>query len=306
MNKKEELQKYVEKRIRETGIGIPTLEEINGFVGEWMQIENSRPVAHFDGYSPTQMQYIMYNLFGENCPVQLADFIDEDCNSVPLFRQIKRLLEIIEKEENLKLTQTGNLPPRIVKEVYSMGAPEPHIQSGIVKLRTEKDSVSVQMARIAVELMEAVKKRNNILSLTKKGKELMKDNRKLLSGLLTVMFTKYNPAYFDSYSSENIGYVGLGFNLVLLHKYGKKGQRDTFYSGKYFKAFPLLLEEVTERYRPQEQVATNCYSYRIFDVLFYHLGLVTIDERNRYSANHAKLIHRTPLFDVLFIIKPAR
>lgn len=306
MHKKEELQKYVEKRIRETGIGIPTLEEINGFVGEWMQIENNRPLAHFEGYSPTQMQYIMYNLFGENCPVQLADFVDEDCNSVPLFRQIKRLLEIIEKEENLKLTQTGNLPPRIVKEVYSAGAPEPHIQSGIVKLRTEKDSVSVQMARIAVELMGAVKKRNNTLSLTKKGKEFMKDNRKLLSGLLIVMFTKYNPAYFDFYSSENIGYVGLGFNLVLLHKYGKKDQKDTFYSDKYFKAFPLLLGEVAEGYSSQEEVATYCYSHRIFDVLFYHFGLVTIDERNRYSPNHAKLIHKTPLFDALFIIKPAR
>jgi hypothetical protein len=193
MNKKEELQKYVEKRIRETGIGTPTIAQLNGFLAEWMQIENCRPIAHFDGYSPTQMQQIMHNLFGENCPVQLANFVDEDCNSVPLFRQIKELLEIIEKEENLKLTQTGNLPPRIVKEVYSAGAPEPHIQSGIVKLRTEKDSVSVQMARIAVEMMGAVKKRNNTLSLTKKGKEIMKDNRTLLSGLLIVMFTKYNP-----------------------------------------------------------------------------------------------------------------
>lgn len=61
-------------------------------------------------------------LFGKNSPVQLADFNDVDCDSVPLFRQVKRLQEMIEKEENLKLTQTGNLPPRIVKEVYSEGA----------------------------------------------------------------------------------------------------------------------------------------------------------------------------------------
>lgn len=128
----------------------------------------------------------------------------------------------------------------------------------------------------------------------------------MLSSILTVMFTKYSPAYLDRYSSENIGFVGIGFNLVLLDRYGKKDQRDTFYSGKYFKAFPLLLGEVAEGYSSQEEVATYCYSHRIFDVLFYHLGLVTIDERNRYSPNHAKLIHRTPLFDVLFIIKPAR
>src|SRR5699024_5379017 len=160
-------QKYIEKRIRETGIGTPTIEDLNRFVGEWMQIENNRPLAHFEGYSPTRMEYILHDLFGKNCPVQLADFNDEDCDSVPLFRQVKRLLEMIEKEENLKLTQTGNLPPRIVKEVYSVGASEPHIQSGIVKLRTEKDSFSVQMARIAAELMRVMKKRSNSLSLTK-------------------------------------------------------------------------------------------------------------------------------------------
>ena len=305
MNKKEELQIYVEKRIRETGIGIPTLEELNGFVAEWMQIENSRPLAHFEGYSPTEMQHIMYNLFGKNCPVQFADFIDKDCDSVPLFRQIKMLPEMIEKEENLKLTQTGNLPPRIVKEMYAVGAPEPHIQSGIVNLRTEKDSISVQMARIAVELMGAVKKRNNSLSLTKNGKGLMKDNRKLLSSVLTVMLTKFNPAYFDRYSSDNIGLVGLGFNLVLLNKYGKKDQRDMFYSDKYFKAFPLLLEETTERYMSQDKVAANCYSFRIFDVLFYHLGFVTIEEMDKYKPNHTKLIRRTNLFEVLFNFKHA-
>src|SRR5690554_4553319 len=97
MNNKEELQKYIEKRIRETGIGTPTIEDLNRFVGEWMQIENNRPLAHFEGYSPTEMHYILHDLFGKNCPVQLADFNDEDCDSVPLFRQVKRLLEMIEK-----------------------------------------------------------------------------------------------------------------------------------------------------------------------------------------------------------------
>ncbi|MPM27244.1 hypothetical protein SDC9_73754 [bioreactor metagenome] len=305
MNNMEKVQKYIEKRIRETGIGILTLEELNGFLAEWMQIENSRPLEHFEGYSPSEMQLIMYNLFGENCPIQFADFVDKDCDSVPLFRQVKMLLEIIEKEENLKLTQTGNLPPRIVKEISSVGAIDPYIQSGIINLRTEKDSIFVQMARIAAQLMRATKKRGNSLSLTKNGKELLKNKRKLLSSILTVMFTKYNLAYFDRYSSENIGLVGIGFNLVLLNRYGKEAQRDTFYSNKYFKAFPLLLEEATERYRPREEEAANCYSTRIFDTLLYYLGLVTIEEMNKYKPDHTKLIRRTDLFEILFKVKHA-
>jgi len=298
----EDMQKYIEKRIQETGHGSPTLEELNVFFAEWMQIENSRPLANFEDFSPTEMHHIMYNLFGENCPVQLAEFTEKDCDSAPLFRQIKMLLEIIEKEKNMKLTKTGNLPPRVVKEVYAVGAPEPFIQSGIVNIRTEKDSNSVQMARIAVDLMGVIKKRNNSLSLTNKGGKLIKDNRKLLSDLLTVIFTRFNSAYFDIYSSDNIGNIGLGFNLLLLNKYGKEERRDTFYADKYFKAFTTLLEEITEVYKPREKIAANCYSFRVFDVLLYNLGLVTIEEVDKYMPSHIKMIRRTDLFVVLFNI----
>lgn len=116
-----------------------------------MQIQNSCPLDYFEGYSPSDMQLIFYNLFGKKCPVQIANLGEKDCDSVPLFRQVKMLLEIIEKVDNLKLTQTGNLPPRILKEIYSIGVPDSHIESGIINLRTEKDSISVQMARIVAE-----------------------------------------------------------------------------------------------------------------------------------------------------------
>lgn len=303
MNNKEDIQKYIEKRIQETGIGIPTIEQLNHFLAEWMQMANSRSIAQFEGYSPSEMQLIIYDLFGKNCPVQFADFIDEDSDSVPLFRQAKMLMEFIEKDEKLKLTQTGNLPPRIVKEIYAIGAPDSYIQRGLINLRTEKNSISVQMARIAVKLMGATKIRNNSLSLTKSGKELMKDNRKFLLSLLTVMFTKFNLAYFDNYLSENIGLTGLGFNLVLLEQYGEKDQSDTFYSDKYFKAFPKLIEEATEKYMSSDKVASNCYSLRIFDVLFYHLGLVSIEVVDKYKPTDKKTIHRNSLFEKLFNIK---
>jgi hypothetical protein len=301
MNKSEVVQQYIVKRIKESGIDVPTLEEINGFLAEWMQIENNCPSEHFEGYSSWDIQQILYNLFDKDCPIQMADFTNDDCVSVPLFRQTKMLLEYLEQEDTLKLTQTGNLPTRIVKEMYSVGAPDPHIESGFLNLRIEKDSISVQMARIAGELTKAIKKRNNSLSLTSIGKGLLKDDRKLLLELLTVMFTKFNPAYFDCYSSENIGVLGTGFNLVLLNKYGEKDQKDAFYSKKYFNAFPMLLEEPIV----QGESSMYCYSHRTFNVLLYHLGLVSIEGTNKYSVNHVKLIHKTDLFDRLFKISPS-
>lgn len=298
------IQKYIEKRLKETGISILTIDDLNKFIAEWMEIKNNQPLEHFEGYSPIEMQFILCDLFGVNCPVRLSsDYTDDDCNSVPLFRQVKILLELIKKEENLKLTQTGNLPVRIVKEVQPVGASEPYIENGIVKLRTENASTSVQMAKIALQLMNAVKKRNNSLSLTKTGKELLKDHRKLLSQLLTTMFTKFNTGYFDNYLSENIGALGTGFSLILLNKYGETDQLDTFYSQKYFNAFPKLQEEVLEKHMPQKKIAFNCYSLRIFHILFYHLGLVSIEETDKYEPTGKTTIHRNDLFEKLFIIQ---
>ena len=302
MNKTDAVEKYIEKRIKESGISNPTLEDINGFLAEWTQIENNCPRELFEGYSSSEMRHIMYNLFGVDSPVQLANFTKDDCGRVPLFRQVKMLLEFIEKEENIKLTKIGNLPTRIVKEVYSTGASDPHIESGFMKLRIEEDSKSVQMARIAVQLMSAVKKRNNSLSLTKTGKELMNDDCKLLSGLLTVMFSQFNFAYFDGFSSEKIGVLGIGFSLVLLKLYGTTDQEDAFYAGKYLKAFPMLLEEADDGFSSKDVNATSCYSFRVFSVLLYHLGLVSIENTNEFMLNRVSVIHKTELFDRLFEI----
>lgn len=267
-------------------------------------IENKRPLADFEGHSPSEMQLIIYNLFEKNCPIQFANFDEEVCESVPLFRQAKFLLNIIDKEENLKLTKTGNLPPRVVKEMYALGTPDINIQEGFIILRTENDSLSVQMARIAVELMGVIKKRRNSLSLTNTGKKLLKDNSTLLCNMITILFTKFNIAYFDFYSSNNIGLVATGYSLVLLDRYGMKELKDTFYSDKYFKTFPQLIKEVEERYSSQEEMAKDCYSARVFEILFNHLGLVTIKEMNKYTPENTKLIRRTTLFETLFTFKP--
>ena len=299
----DKIQNYIEKRSRELGIAHPTIEDLNRCVKEWMQMVNTQTSDDFDGYSPSEMQSILYHLFDVNCPVRLADFTGEDCQSVPLFRQVKMLLRMIEKEDRLKLTQTGNLPVRIVKELYSEGATEQHVENGIVKLHIEKDSISVQLARIIVEIMKAVKKQGNKFSLTKRGKELLADDCKLLTELLNVVFLHFNLAYFDRYLSENIGVLGIGFSLILLNKYGDIDQSDNFYAEKYFKAFPkLLLETGGGAFTPQSREATNCYFHRVFNILFYHLGFVEITETDYFTSVYKRTIHRTAIIEKLFKI----
>lgn len=299
----DEIQKYIEKRIKETGDNNPSMDTLNKFIGEWMQIVNRRSRNNFEGYSPEEMNFILYDLFEENCPVQLADFPDDVYDSVPLFLQVKALLSLIEKEKEVKLTKTGNLPVRIVKELYATGAVDPYIENGLFKLRTEKDSTSVQMARIAAQLMRAIKTRHNVLSLTKIGTKLLGDNRKLLTELLIVVLGRISPAYFDNFFSYNIGAVGRGFSIILLDKYGEEDRKDLFYADKYFLAFPKLRDEEISIFVTQEETGAYCFSHRTFVILFYHLGLVTIDVKEKFP-NRNIIIHRTDLFKKLFRILP--
>ena len=299
----EEVHEYVQKRIMEEGHGHSSMDEVNKYVAEWMEIVNGRPLDKFDGFSPTEMQSVMYNLFGKGCPVQLNDFTLDDCAAVPLFRQVKLLLEIVNKENGVKLTTKGNLPLRVVKAMYDVGAPYHYIEVGMMHLRSEDNSISVATAHIVTEIIiKAVKKRYNTLSLTKKGKELLTDDRKLLRELLFAMLSSFNSAYFDGYSSKNIGIVGRGFSLILLDRYGDIEREDSFYADKYFKAFPMLMEEADERYSTREKIALHCYSLRIFDFLFYQLGLVTVKKIDKYTDTYNCKIRKTDLFNRLFKI----
>ncbi len=308
---KAELQRYLNRRMQETGIYSPTADQLNQFLNEWMQVINSRPLEAFDGFSSSDMHHMLYFPFEKNCPVQFANFTGEDCHLVPLFRQLRLLLEMIEKEESVKLTPKGNLPVYIVKELYAVGVPDELIEYGLTRLRSEDNARSVQLTRIVAELMGIVKKRHNRYSLTERGKELMKDNRELLSRCLITLFTKINMAAFDGYRSDNIGVVGNCFSLVLLYRYGNQEREVKFYADKYFQAFPDLFEEADDRYRSREENAMNCYSLRVFKRLFCHLGLVEIREESEKSEKSEKgyplrdfvFIRGTDVIKRLFIIK---
>lgn len=297
---------YILKRLQETGITQPTIDDLNRFAAEWMSIQNNQALSQFEGYSPAEMNYIIYNLFEKNCPVQIADFPVDICDSVPLFRQVKLLLTILDKEGNIKLTQTGNLPVRLVKELYDVGVQDRYVKSGIVKLRIEKDSAYVQIVRIIAQIMRVVKKRNNKLSLTQIGKNLFKDDKALLRELLSAALIHYNPAYFDRYPYEHIGTLGMGFNLILLNKYGKTDRKIYFYAERYFNAFPKLLHNVEKGYRSELEIAAGCYDIRVIERLFIILGLVIRNGKLLMSNANESTIHRTELFEKLFKIAPPK
>ena len=214
------------------------------------------------------------------------------------------MLNIIYQEESVKLTQIGNLPPRIVKEVYSCGAGEEYIESGVIKLNTEKDSISVQIARTFLEKTGLVKKRNNKLSLTKKGLESVDYSNQMKDSLFVFLLTKFNPAYFDGYNFTHLAGFCMAYSIYLLGIYGTEFRFDSFYADMYIDTIPGLLnyrDDIDDNF--DLKFAQDCYSVRTFTRCFHLLGL--IDVKIETTDWNRFLLKKTELFDRLFEVTPA-
>ncbi len=269
-----------------------------------MNEQNNRGIPDFEGYSPTEMQYILYNTFGKNSPIQLLELSEPDYNNIPILKQIKYLLKIIDEKGELRLTAKGFLPTKIVSNIYDQGfIKDEMIESGISKLYKETDSMSINLTRILSELSGIIKKRNKKLSLTKKGKKELNDNRKLFENIITTFGTRFNWAYYDGYGNNQIGQLGFGFSLILISKYGSEKREDSFYSKKYFSAFPLLIEQIEpSNFRPREKQASGCYSLRTFNRFLDYFGIIKIESESKWNSK--KFIKKTELYDKLIKVRP--
>jgi hypothetical protein len=90
-----------------------------------------------------------------------------------------------------------------------------------------------------------------------------------------------------------------------LSRYGQERKPDTFYAEKYFKAYPLLLDELEVRYGTLERYSARCYSLRTFERFLDYFGLISIVEEGK-GFDSQIYITKTDLFDRLFSFDPHR
>lgn len=276
------------------------LDELQGHLDQFMTEQNNRPVPEFEGYSPNEMQHILYDTFGEKSPIKLKKLKGDDFKLIPILNQIKYLAEIISRTGEVKLTKLGFLPTKVVTELYDQGfMKEYQFELGISKLYKEMDSTGVHVARVLLEISGLAKKRNNKLSLTKKGEKIFGDDAQLCQLILKTYGEKFNWAHLDGYGENGIGQMGFGFSLILIHKYGHKKRTDKFYNEKYFDAFPMLLETIAvPTYFTKEEYAGNCYSLRTFNRFLSFFGGVVIEQERGMDAE--KFIVKGDVFDRMF------
>ncbi|NJN28485.1 MAG: hypothetical protein HC819_22185 [Cyclobacteriaceae bacterium] len=136
-----------------------SLKELQKHLDQVMNEQNNRSIPEFEGYSPFEMNQILYFTFSKDSPVQFQRLSDTDYKRIPLLNQIKYLTDLIDKKGEVKLTNSGYLPTKMVAELYHQGfLKDEHIEKGISKLYKETDSMTVNLTRILIELGGFVKR----------------------------------------------------------------------------------------------------------------------------------------------------
>ncbi|HOG04997.1 MAG TPA: hypothetical protein PK978_02025 [Paludibacter sp.] len=280
------------------------LQDIQRHIEQAIKGQNNRPITEFEGYSPSEMLKILYFTFAIDNPLQLQKLSDTDYKKIPILNQIKYLINLIDKNGEIKLTNKGFLPTKIVSDLYSQGfLKDELIESGISKLYKETDSMTINLTRILIELAGLAKKRNGQLSLTKLSRKILGNNEELLRQIFLTFAKKFNWAYYDGYGENQIGQFGYGFSLILLSKYGQEKRLNSFYAEKYFKAFPQLLDSVKPNYDTLERYSTNCYSIRTFDRFLDYFGLINIEKEGKEFDSNI-YISKTDIYDRLIKCTP--
>lgn len=226
------------------------------------------------------------------------DAAEEILEHIPIYRQCKRLMRIIDQNDGLKLTSTGNLPPVVVKDIYSFGSKDELIETGITKLCTENDSRFVQMSHYVLVEAKVVKKRKGVLTLTKSGKQLLENPSELVYRLFYTACFEFNLSFSDFYPDEMcmLCFYPEVF-LRLLKKFG--GQKETlkFYVKAYVEATGLSKFHMFDT---SNQDACNSFRLRMINLLFNNFGLLELE--NPYNINPDEVwIRKSVDFDDLVI-----
>lgn len=258
---------------------------------------NQAGIADFDGLSAEVMQQIIYapkesDFFHLNTTLNEHDYA-----AIPLLALSESYLQILNTEGEIKLTKIENLPVKYVKALYEQKIfPNPHIDEGLWTLRNEGEFQQLVLVRSLHKLAKTTKTQKGKQSLTQKGKELLGNKAAHLHLLLDTFSFEFNFGYFDRYPDNGTGQMALIFSLYLLQKYGATQRNVSFYSKKYFQAFPMLTEEF--KYSAFD-LSHSCYTLRVFERYLSYLGVI---QYKRDTSKKAATVKKSPLFEKIFKI----
>jgi hypothetical protein len=278
----------------------PTMAELNEHLSRLVEALNNAPKKMFDGLSSSQIQLLFSNFLDDGCCLQLKNVTEEVALEVPIYRQTRRLIEILKQDKEIKLTQTGRLPVKIVKELFELGEKSYWEKQSYFKVTSEGDVGTIILLRAVLRAAKIIHVLKGKLLLTKNASPLSMDTTKLLKIIIQILCTRINIAVADDYQNKEMGVEGIGYTLALLAKYGDKPHDFNFYTQKYITAFPRAVMSIEEDTFLGEEKFVVIYKHRTFSRIISNLGIVDWDTNSHFREEGIVKIVKTPLFDKLF------
>ena len=222
----------------------------------------------------------------------------------PFFNTLEALLDAINGEGSIKLTQRGYLPPKLCKAVYARRhLPDDFIDNGITKITTEKDVTFVHTARLVARIAGLIKVRKNILSLTRRGIDLLTPDRRfeLFKTVFDAYTLEFNWGYNDRHPDAPTVQFGFGLTLLLLKVFGSEAREPEFYADIYNSSVPAVLGEFVDEgyWGTKEENFIGCYILRSFARFTHVFGLTEIAGEGSWFKAETPLIRKSELFDAV-------
>jgi hypothetical protein len=282
------------------------MKEISTDIQRFLDMYNTKPLEEFDYLSSRDMYLVLNDCFMPGSPIQFHKAMSaESVDRVPYFKLFLSFLHKLSAVGELKLTKVGNLPTAWVKALYEEGwVKQAELESGLFKLSKETDSLAINSLKIIGILGKLVKKRNNKLSLTKKGASLLIPGKEveLFKIIFESHFHRFHWGYFDGFPPvEDLQYTA-PFSLYLLLRYGKEPHSMGFYAEKMYAAFPTLADHFPAQWNDSKQYLFHCYFLRLFDRFLLWYGF--IDSAPLLNQKSDNTVHATKLFFQTFEIEP--
>jgi len=303
MRESEAISRQIREEIERRGGKVTSLEEMNEIAAGVMKQRNNSPLNDFEGLTSLQMQKVLYDAFSDDCIIKYSSEMDEDIISgSPLVQMCLHILAEIRTNGGLSLTAKGKLSRQTVSELYNLRLyTHEAIERGYSKVLNEDDYLPAVWCHILLKNTGIVKVSKNKLIITRQGYEVISLKQELFKSIFSLYITRINKSCFDYYGDNQIGHLGIVYVIYLLHLYGKEWHPVSFYAEKYFRAFPMLIEQAkTYIDGPKMQAAVDCFILRVFTQGLSLFGLIEKEFNDSERIIFSFKVKRSKLFDQLF------
>jgi len=248
---------------------------MDALISEVMWDHNLLPVDDFEGFTPREMDGLLYAPFDpdRSCMRLNKEVSEKSIKGAYFVKDVKAYLGIVYGVQPLKLTVRGNLPRKFCRDLVSRGLCEnDRLWFKEYELMREEDSYYINLLNNYTQLAGLTKKRKKHLSLTRMGEKLLDSSP---SDFYLYVFetycTKINWGCSDRYPYAWIIQGSFPYSIYLMQKYGDKKRSPKFYAQKIIRAFPNSVDEFKE-----EEWMMNCYSVRVIERFMKRFGLITM------------------------------